>query len=93
MYPTLSYAAQTLERERRRALTFAASWLIMAGMSIYIFQTRSPRLREAGTGGDLGLTAMGWQGQGSHGYLLRDVSHTGEWAIWTVVAVNMSDPY
>lgn len=84
--PHASGAAQALERGRRCALAFHGR------DDLYILQTRSPRRREARTGGDLGLTAMGWQGQGSHGYVLQDVSHTGEWAVQTVVAMNVSDP-
>lgn len=61
-------------------------------MTIHIFQM-SPRLR-AGTDSVWDLTAVGSQGQGSHGSVCaQDISHTGEWAIRTVVAMNMSDPY
>lgn len=60
-------------------------------MTIHIFEM-SPRLR-AGTGSDWDLTEIWWQGQGSHGSVCaQDISHPGEWAIRTVVAVNMSDP-
>lgn len=61
-------------------------------MTIHIFQM-SPRLR-AGTDSVWDLTAVGSQGQGNHGSVCaQDLSHTREWAIRTVVAMNTLDPY